>query len=591
MGRKSRYVNTIGDEKKIWKLAVYIRLSVEDGDDKVESYSVSNQRELINMYLKDEPDISIIDYYIDDGYSGTDFNRPDFQRMLKDMKNNKINAIIVKDLSRLGRNYIEVGNYMEQIFPLYGIRFIAINDNIDSVKDPRSVNNIIVPFKNLMNDEYCRDISNKVKSVINAKKRNGEFCAGIAPYGYIKDPENKHHLIIDEESAKIVKLIFQMTLEGKGKVTIAKTLNKMNIYAPSDYKRLVLKIKCGNAYNKSQNKLIGWNPGQINHILRNEVYCGDMVQCKYKTVSYKIHKLVATNKEDRIIVRDTHEAIISREDFDKVQKMVLSRDVRVTKFGELTLFSGFLRCSDCGRGMTRRRGGHINKKTNEYSYIYYCNTYVRKSEDLCSMHKIRESDLKEMVLEIIKMQIKLVIDVDNTIKEITKSKKIDYNKDILLNSINNIEVELNKKKILKKSVYEDWKLGVISQDEYLEYADEYENTINKLQFDLKELKDKVSLYNQDNNPSDNSWIETFKKNQNIEEVTREVLMSLVNIIKIHEEGKITVVFKYEDEYKRALEFIKENIKYLSNNKLTIDDEILNKIKHTIYAKNSLCVNV
>ena len=199
-GRKSRYIDNVEKtSRKIWRIAIYIRLSVEDGDDKIESYSVSNQRELLTMYIKEQEDIEIFDIYIDDGYSGTDFNRPNFQRMLQDIKAGNVNAVIVKDLSRLGRNYIEVGNYIEQIFPLYNIRFIALNDNIDSYKDPRSVNNVIVPFKNLMNDEYCRDISNKVKSVINAKKRRGEFCAGIAPYGYVKDPEDKHHLIIDEE--------------------------------------------------------------------------------------------------------------------------------------------------------------------------------------------------------------------------------------------------------------------------------------------------------------------------------------------------------------------------------------------------------
>ena len=197
-----------------WNVAVYLRLSSDDGD-KEESNSITNQKELINFYLKKEKDFKIQDYYIDDGFTGTDFERPDFKRLLVDMKNGKINTIVVKDLSRLGRNYIEVGNYLEEIFPLYNIRFIAVNDNIDSYKDPKSMNNVVVPFKNLMNDEYARDISNKVRSVLDTKKNKGEFIGSIAPYGYIRNPKDIHKFIIDKYAAKIVKKIFRMILERK----------------------------------------------------------------------------------------------------------------------------------------------------------------------------------------------------------------------------------------------------------------------------------------------------------------------------------------------------------------------------------------
>lgn len=197
-----------------WNVAVYLRLSSDDGD-KEESNSITNQKELINFYLKKEKDLKIKDYYIDDGFTGTDFERPDFKRLLVDMKNGKINTIVVKDLSRLGRNYIEVGNYLEEIFPLYNIRFIAVNDNIDSYKDPKSINNIVVPFKNLMNDEYARDISNKVRSVLDTKKNKGEFIGSIAPYGYLRNPRDIHKFIIDKNASKIVKKIFRMILERK----------------------------------------------------------------------------------------------------------------------------------------------------------------------------------------------------------------------------------------------------------------------------------------------------------------------------------------------------------------------------------------
>ena len=218
MPRKKKKVQT---KKNIWKVGVYCRLSSEDGDN-AESDSIGNQKEIIEYFLKKEEDIEIIDYYADDGYSGTTFNRPEFKRMFNAIVNGVINTVIVKDLSRFGRNYIEVGNYIEQIFPLYNVRFIAINDNVDSYKDPKSVNNVIVPFKNLMNDEYARDISNKVRSVLMTKSLNGEWVGGTCPYGYKKNPENIHQLIIDEEEAPVVRKIFKMAVEGYGHIKIAK---------------------------------------------------------------------------------------------------------------------------------------------------------------------------------------------------------------------------------------------------------------------------------------------------------------------------------------------------------------------------------
>ena len=209
-----------------WNVAAYLRLSSDDGD-KAESNSIGNQRSIINQYIKQNKEFKNVEYYIDDGYSGTSFDRPDFKRMLSDIENKKIDCIIVKDLSRLGRNYIEVGNYIEQIFPNYGIRFIAINDNVDGYKDPKSVNNVIVPFKNLMNDEYARDISNKVRSVLDNKKAKGQFIGSFAPYGYVRDSKNKYKFVVDKEAAKVVKKIFNMALNGKSKKDIAIELNSL----------------------------------------------------------------------------------------------------------------------------------------------------------------------------------------------------------------------------------------------------------------------------------------------------------------------------------------------------------------------------
>jgi len=539
-------------KNNLWNVGIYIRLSVEDGDDKIESNSITNQRRLLNMYVSNEVDLAFYDEYVDDGFSGTTFNRPGFQKMLTDIKNGKINTIVVKDLSRLGRNYIEVGNYIEQIFPLYNIRFIAINDNIDSYKDPSSINNVIVPFKNLMNDEYCRDISNKVKSSLLAKKRKGEYVGSGAIYGYMLDPNDKHHLIIDEEAAIVVRDIYKMSLEGKGKHLIAKTLNDRGVLPPSIYKEK----KTGKKRPRKNDKVY-WTADGISKILKNEMYCGDMIQGKGKMISYKIHKPQKVPKEEWIIVRNTHEAIIDRDTFAKVQEAIKSRDTKVDNTGTLYVLSGFLRCNDCKHTMTKKlsRSKMYQQETGKRRFIFYCSYYVRSFKEQCSKHSIRSDVLEEMVLKSIQLQIDLILKSEKTIDEITKSKNINYNNQSLRKSIDELEKRLNKLKLLKKSVYEDWKLNIITQEEYNSYSVSYNDDIQNINNSLNTLKEKL---NNNKNINNNSWINEFRKRKNIKELDRDTIESLIDYIDICEDGNIIITFKYNDEYKNMINFIKEN---------------------------------
>ena len=288
-GRKSKYSSNENIAKKTWSVALYIRLSQEDsdnGEDKQESNSVTSQKTLLNEFADTHDDLIVYDTYIDDGFTGTDFNRPSFQRLLEDMRNGNINCVIVKDLSRLGRNYIEVGNYIEQVFPLFNIRFIAVNDNVDSFKNPSSTNTILVPFKNLINDEYCRDTSIKIRTSLNGKKKKGEFIGAFPSYGYIKDPKDKHKLIIDESVANIVRKIFDWNVnEGLGKIAICHKLNNLGILNPTGHK----KIELGQNYNNYgiQDNTYTWTPSTIRNILNNEIYIGNTVQGKRRTKSYK----------------------------------------------------------------------------------------------------------------------------------------------------------------------------------------------------------------------------------------------------------------------------------------------------------------
>ncbi len=284
-GRKSKYAsNEKVANQKIWSVAAYIRLSQEDSDngvEKQESNSVTSQKTLLNEFIKEHQDLVVYNTYIDDGFTGTDFNRPSFQRLLKDIQSGNVNCVIVKDLSRLGRNYIEVGNYIEQVFPLFNIRFIAINDGIDSFKNPASTNTILVPFKNLMNDEYARDTSIKIRTSLNGKKKKGEFIGAFPAYGYVKDSKDKHKLVIDETAAQIVKKIFDWHVnKGLGKIAICHKLNELGILNPTGHKKLEL----GQNYSNYgiQGNTYTWTPSTVRNILNNEVYCRQYCSRKKK---------------------------------------------------------------------------------------------------------------------------------------------------------------------------------------------------------------------------------------------------------------------------------------------------------------------
>lgn len=565
MPRKSKYEEFVKEQKgelsilniKKWIVAKYIRLSREDGDDKDESNSVTSQDKILDELIYDLRNSSndeyvVYDTYIDDGFSGTDFNRPDFQRLLQDMKSGKINMVVVKDLSRLGRNYIESGNYIEQIFPLFNVRFVTKAEDIDSYYKPSTVNNVMVPFKNLMNDEYCRDISNKIILANNARKRNGQYLGSFPLYGYKKDPNDKYKLIIDEEPAEIVRLIYKLFLEGKGRVTITKTLNDMGVLNPTAYKQKVLGQNYVNSFNMEGNTL--WCDTTVSHILKNEMYTGTLIQGKKKMISYKVHKQVDVPKENWIVVKNNHEPIIDMETFEKVQD-IIKRDTRVKGdgTGEVSLFAGYIRCADCLRAMNKKS---TNNKIKTY-YYYVCNTYRKKKEGACTKHTIRSDYLEKIVLESIKLQIDLALEMEKMIQKINKSPTRNlYNANIekmIQSKIN----ELERTKKLKKAVYEDWKLGAITQEEYFEYKTSYENDTINIEENIKYLQEEKKKY-EEQILGDNSWIDSLKQKRNITTLTRNIIVELIDCVYIHEGGNITIKFKFADEYNRILEYIKTN---------------------------------
>ena len=367
-----------------YKAAAYLRLSKEEYNNEKESNSITNQRQIIDSYLEEHKEYKLVDYYVDDGYSGTNFDRPEFQRMLEDIKNKKIDVIIIKDLSRLGSNYIETGNFVEVVFPAMGVSVISVNEKYE-IDSSDYYGSDYVPLKNLFNEMYAKDISKKVRSALIVKKYNGEFVGKLAPYGYIKDPKDKHKFLIDKNVSHIIMKIFDMILDGKSRREVADFLNQNDILTPSDY----LKINI----NKDVAVMKKWNPEMVNSILRNENYTGTLFQGKKRKLNYRVNKKINIAKENWIVTENHHEAIISKEKFDKVQNILDNYATRANRNGDFEILSGFIRCSDC-KGQMLLKGGK-NKK------YYYCTNYFKKK---CTSHSIEKTKLEKIILEELKVE-------------------------------------------------------------------------------------------------------------------------------------------------------------------------------------------
>ena len=523
---------------KNWNVAAYLRLSSDDGD-KSESNSIGNQRNIIKQYINNVGLSSNVNYYIDDGYSGTTFERPDFEKLLNDIKDNKINCIIVKDLSRLGRNYIEVGKYIDEIFPSYNIRFIAINDNVDTYKDPKSSNSIIVPFKNLMNDEYARDISQKVRSVLDNKKANGQFIGSYAPYGYLRNPKDKYKFIIDKEAEKVIKKIFNMILSGKSKKDVVEELNELGIATPRIHKMENQNFK----YNSTETTK-KWNTKKIDEILKNRTYTGDLVQGVRKKISHKIHKNQRVREDDWIIIPEHHKAIISKEEFDQVQEILYERCIRVNKDNKYDVLAGHIRCNECG-------GGFTIKKAKGHDY-YYCSSYLRKKT--CSSHSCKKDELEKSIIDTINNFRQVIKDIDEKINRIIEQKEICYDVEILKTKIDVNQKQIEKYVMLRDSVKEDLKEELITEEEYWEYSEEYSNKIKKLKEEIKKSEKRLEQVSF-KNPDNIVWLEEIKKIKKIEKLDKLLIDELIEDIVIDESRNIKVIFKCEDKYFEAIDFI------------------------------------
>ncbi len=519
----------------------YVRLSHEDGD-KLESNSIHNQKELISDYHKNHPELIYVKTYVDDGYSGTNFDRPAFQRMMQDAQNGFINCIIVKDLSRLGRDYIEMGRYTERVFPLMGIRFIAINDHYDSAKD-RESSSIIIPFKNLINDAYSRDVSIKIRSHLDVKRKNGKFIGSFAGYGYMKDPEDKNHLIEDEYASGIVRKIFEWKLDGMSSQRIAHHLDDMGVLPPKEYK-----LSCGLNYTggfspKQDSK---WSVNAVNRILRNEMYTGTMVQGKHKKINYKLKKQVDIDKKDWIRVEDAHEAIISKDTFNQAQNM-LKFNFQAAPGEETTpMFAGFLKCGACGGNMIRQTRSSGGKR-----YLYYsCGTYYT-SRGKCTFHLVSEKSLIQTVTLAIQKQAALLTEAKKAMTAVTKKSEGDRNVKKIEDQISQLDAEVGRYRDLKNHLSDDLRDGIISLEEYKDLGSRFIRQMKKSQDTITQLKDKKKSL-QEREDHAQPWIDKFCSYRNITQLNRKVLIETVDHITVYSKDNIEVHFLYEDEMNELL---------------------------------------
>lgn len=511
-----------------YKVGIYIRLSREDEEKEKyqESESIGNQRTLLMQYIRQNK-LNFISEYVDDGVSGTSFDRPAFNRMIADIESGKINMVITKDLSRLGRNYVQSGLYIENYFPEHEVRFVAILDNIDTAYD--NSNNDIAPFKSILNEMYAKDTSKKINSVLQAKRNNGEYL-GTAPYGYKKDPENKYHLIIDEEAANVVKLIYEKYLAGFGTMQIADYLSKKKIPIPSDYN----KRKRG---TKSLTYGL-WQQSTVRFILSNEIYTGTVIQGKRKKVSFKSKKFINLPEEDWVKVENMHEAIISKEDFERAKKVIdTTKGSRVVQNDYL--FKGLIRCYDCK--------GYIGIRSPDKNGNIYgrCQRYGRFGKfDVCSPHNFNYQVFEEQILEVLRQVCKEYKN-KKKLEEIAKQTKSKQSQEFDIKSqINSFKQNIEKETRKLEVMYEDRLAGIISLEEYMKNANRIKEIVKNYEQAIKEFEQELSgENNKDKNERRlDNLIEEFLQ---MEKPTKEIIREFIEKIEIHSDKQVDIYFNFK----------------------------------------------
>ena len=545
------------EEQSIYHTAGYIRLSIEDSG-KTDGYSLENQEKLVKDFIADQQDMRLYRLYIDNGATGTVFERPAFDEMMQDMKDGKINCIVVKDLSRLGRNYLEAGNYLEQIFPFFRVRFISITDGYDSNSPDVTDESLIIPLKNIINEGYAKDISQKITTSFEARKKQGQFMGKYPVYGYLKDPENKNHLIVNPETCGIVKRIFQMRDSGMALGAIASQLNEEGIPSPARY--LWLK----GLSKEERHKDSYWDRTNVKRLLTNKMYLGMLVYGKERTSFAKGIKRQRVPESEWKYVPNAHEAIIDQELFDSVQRKLEGAKqnfLNMTGINEdyrpENLFRGRIHCSDCGRAMkmtkfvTTRKDG----STDRYA-VYECCRRKQLYDLSCPQRSIRKAVVDKTVEEAIRFHIRTFLDTEQVIAKLNRSPKGRAAASDIQNHIREKQRRISKIERLSTGIYEDYREGILNEEEYLairsRYGEEKEGLLKEVDALMLAEREHEANYH-----STGSLADIVRKYAEFPELNREIVEAFIADIQVHTDSHLVITFAFEDEFQRLIDMAEQ----------------------------------
>ena len=499
-------------------------------------------------FLKKCPEITPVREFCDDGYTGANFDRPDFQKMIEAVRQGEIDCIVVKDLSRFGREYIDSGAYIQKLFPSLGVRFIAINDNYDNAQPGAADNELVLPFKNLMNDSYCRDISIKVRSNLEAKRRSGQFVGSKVVYGYMRSPENKNLLVIDPEAASVVQDIFRWKIEGQSPAQIADRLNRNHIPSPIEYKK-----KNGSKQRTCfQTKEIAqWSAVAIYRILKNEIYTGTLVQGKTTSPNHKVKKAVRKAPDEWSRTEHAHEAIIASAQFDLIQRLMLDDTRSPAGAKGVHMFSGKVFCADCGSPMVRKVSRYHDRE-----YTYFICGGNKADKHICSSHMIRESVVYSAVLAVIQAQISVAMDMAAALQQIDslawENRELER-----IKAKRAFQDEIaDKNRRLKAGAYEDFREGLISREDYKSFTEQFDRQIREAMEAITQL-DRETNNITDGLAKQQGWLSQFAQYENIQELSRNIVVTLVDHIEIREDKDIDVCLLHRDHFASIIAFLNE----------------------------------
>lgn len=535
----------------IYNVAVYVRLSIEDKYYKNGTDSLSTQEEMALEYLKDKADMKLYKVYSDNGETGSNFERQGFQDMMYDVYNGKVNCIIVKDLSRFGREYIEMGDYLEKIFPLIGVRFIAINDHYDNNV---TAFDISVPIKNIINTLYAKDLSKKSAAALRIKQQNGEFIGSYAAYGYMKSKEDKHKIVIDEETAPVVKMIFEWKAQGLSYASIGRKLYDMGIMPPCRYR-----YDKGILKGKRYSEIVFWSQRTLKTILENEVYIGNMVQGRRKSRFFEGMNEVKVDKQDWSVIKNTHEPIISQELFDKVQKqLAMTRERYFENLGKYdkvsnkeNIFKTKVVCGDCGAHLTRYKNvGKENKKKVSYSYI--CPHHALYPTQ-CNFHSISENDLKKIVMGSIKMQMSYLSDMEMMFLNIASSKEVKKKQAGLTRAISDSLANISYIRTSRIRIASDLAKGLICDEEFNAIKNEFDEQLYAETEKLDGIRKKRDKF--DKIISAPKWISELKKYHDSKMLTKDMVEAFIEKIIIYPDKRIEIMWTYSDRQSELMSLI------------------------------------